>query len=62
MIQHLAFVKFLYITLGRKMLAEGTSLKLIFAILDSEINEFRRIYLCNSIGSKKLCGIFTIDS
>ena len=44
------------------MLAEGTSLKLIFAILDSEINEFRRIYLCNLIGSKKLCGIFTIDS
>ena len=39
------------------MFAEGFFFDINFAIHDSKINEIRRIYLCDLVGSKILCGI-----
>ena len=56
-IHHLALLKFFHITLKEEIVCGRNFVKINFAIHGSKTSEIRRIYLCCSIGPKKLCGI-----
>ena len=57
-LQHLALLSFFYITLREEIIRRRNFFEIDFAINDSKIKEF---FLCDPVGSKKLCGILNLQ-